>query len=96
LRNRYKINLEAKDDLKRIYSYGFYRWGEQQADFYFNQIFECFSDISMNPKQFPKVDEIRKSYRRCVCGVDTIYFRIDNDMIEIMRILGSQDIKDTF
>ena len=94
--NRYQINLEAKEDLRLIYSYGFHKWGEQQADSYFNQFFECFSDISLNPKQFPKVDDIRKGYRRCVCGVDSIYFIINNDTIEIMRILGSQDIKETF
>ena len=96
MRNHYKINLEAKDDLKRIYFYGVQQWGEQQADSYFNNLFEYFSEISVNPKQFPRVDEIRIGYRRCVCGVDSIYFRIKNNSVEIMRIMGSQDVENSF
>ena len=88
----YKINLEAKEDLRRIYTYGFHKWGVEQADIYFNQLFTCFDKICQNPEQFPLVNEIKQGYQRCVCGVDSIYFRINENNIEIMRILGSQDI----
>jgi len=92
LRLNYKINLEAKEDLRQIYSYGYHKWGVKQADKYFNQLFNCFDNICQNHHQFPQVNEIRQGYKRCVCGVDTIYFRLNNDIIEIMRVIGSQEI----
>lgn len=92
MRLNYKINLEAKEDLRNIYTFGFQKWGVEQADVYFNQLFICFDKICLNPEQFPFVNEIRNGYQRCVCGVDSIYFCVNNNTIEIMRILGSQDV----
>jgi len=34
----------------------------------------------------------KKGYRRCVCGVDSIYYRIENGTVEIMAIIGRQDL----
>ena len=36
---RYKLSQEAKEDLQRIYEYGYLNFGEQQADDYFNGFF---------------------------------------------------------
>jgi toxin ParE1/3/4 len=41
-----------------------------------------------------KADLIRDGYRRSVCGVDSIYYRVDGDTVEIMCILGQQDVDD--
>jgi toxin ParE1/3/4 len=40
---------------------------------------------------YQAVEFIRKGYRRSVCGVDSIYYRIEGDTVEIMNILGRQD-----
>jgi toxin ParE1/3/4 len=88
----YKLSLEAKEDLRRIYRYGFEHWGEDQADKYYFSFFDCFELIAEKPYMYQAVDFIRKGYRHCVCGADTIYFRIDNDMVEIMTIIGHQEI----
>lgn len=88
----YKLSNEAKEDLIRIHQYGVEQFGEAQADKYFNAFFECFSLISQRPFSFPAVDYIKKGYRRCVCGVDSIYYKINDKQIEIMVIIGRQDI----
>ena len=89
----YKLSLEAKEDLRRIYLYGFENWGEVQADKYYFSFFECFEIIAEKPYMYQSVDYIRKGYRHCVCGADTIYFRIgSNDMVEIMNIIGHQEL----
>ena len=88
----YKLSLEAKEDLRRIYRYGFKNWGEEQADKYYFSFFECFDLIAENPTMYQAVDHIRRGYRHCVCGADTIYFRTDNGMVEIMTIIGKQEI----
>jgi len=47
LRLSYKINLEAKEDLRQIYSYGYHKWGVEQADRYFNRNYSAnIKDIS--------------------------------------------------
>lgn len=81
----------AKADLRQIYRYGFLEYGEKQADRYYSDLFARFDQIAESPFLYPTVDHIREGYRRAVCGVHAIYYRIENDSVEIMRILGKQD-----
>jgi toxin ParE1/3/4 len=54
--------------------------------------YDCFDRIEGNPFLFPSADHIKKGYRYCVCGVDTIYYRINgHKRIEIITIIGRQD-----
>ncbi|MEM9052468.1 MAG: type II toxin-antitoxin system RelE/ParE family toxin [Bacteroidota bacterium] len=92
---KYRLSVEAKEDLIRIHHYEIQKFGVLQADNYFRAFFECFERIAQNPYQFELVDYVRTGYRRCVCGVDSIYFRMRNDVVEIISIIGRQDI-DTF
>ncbi|MBK8055671.1 MAG: type II toxin-antitoxin system RelE/ParE family toxin [Saprospiraceae bacterium] len=88
----YKLSNLAKEDLIRIHHYGVENFGETQADKYFESFFECFELIANRPFSFESVDDIKPGYRRCVCGVDSIYFRINDEIVEIMAIIGRQDI----
>lgn len=87
----YKLNDEAKADLVRIYWRGIRQHGEAQADQYYHAFFDRFEILGEDPYQYAAVDHIREGYRRSVCGVDSIYYRIDGDVVEIMRILRGQD-----
>ena len=87
----YKISNDAKEDLIRIHQFGVKKFGEVQADKYFHSFFEYFEIISQNPYSFESVDFIKPGYRRCVCGSDSIYYKINNDLIETMAIVGKQD-----
>ncbi len=86
----YKLSNQAKDDLIRIHHYGVEKFGEKQADKYFNTFFDYFEIIAERPFSFPSVDFIKQGYRRCPCGVDSIYYRIVDDVVEIMTIIGRQ------
>jgi toxin ParE1/3/4 len=89
---KYKLSNDAKEDLIRIHHYGIEKFGMSQADKYFDTFFEYFDIIAKRPFSFESVDYIKKGYRRCVCGSDSIYYRINNDVAEIMAIVGRQDI----
>ena len=89
---KYKLSNQAKIDLIRIHQYGVEKFGETQADEYFHSFFERFDRIAERPFSFEAVDYIKKGYRRCVCGVDTVYFRIADDVVEIMTIIGRQEL----
>jgi len=89
----YKLSNSAKDDLIRIYHYGVEKFGMTQADKYFDTFFKYFDIISQQPFAFESIYYIKKGYRRCACGSDSIYYTIDNGIVEIMAIVGSQDLK---
>lgn len=85
------LTREAKEDLLRIYKFGIHRFGEIQADKYLLMFHDCFDKIASNPLMFPLVTKYKDVERFCVCGVDTIYFNIKKDEIEIVTIIGRQD-----
>jgi len=87
----YKLNEEAKMDLAQIYWRGRQEYTEAQADGYYEAFFERFEELAEMPYKYQAVDHVREGYRRSVCGVDSIYYRLNGDVVEIMRILGRQD-----
>ena len=89
----YRLSTTAEDDLIRIYKYGLENFGEVRAEKYFNAFFNYFKAIADNPYAFEAVDHIKPGYRKCVCGVDSIYYRINSDVVEIMTIIGRQDLE---
>ena len=94
--NKYRLSNVAKEDLIRIHQYGVKKFGVTQADKYFNSFFECFDNIAQRPFSFESVDYVKQGYRRCVCGSDSIYFRVNKDTVEIMAIVGKQDLNNVF
>ncbi len=88
----YRLSNIAKEDLIRIYRYGLRRFGTAQAEKYYNTFFDYFDIIAQRPYSFESVDYIKEGYRRCVCGSDSIYFRVNKDVVDIMTIIGSQDL----
>ena len=90
---KYKLSNEAKNDLIRIHRYGTKKFGMRQADKYFETFFEYFDIIAKRPYSFESVTYIKEGYRRCVCGSDSIYYKINNNTIDIMAIIGKQDLK---
>lgn len=90
---RYILSNLAKEDLIRIHHYGVKTFGVAQADKYFESFFNYFDIIAQRPFSFESIDYIKTGYRRCVCGSDNIYFKVNNDIVEIMAIVGRQDLK---
>ena len=88
----YRLSNAAKEDLIRIHHYGIEKFGIIQADKYFDTFFEDSEIIAQGPFAFESVDFIKEGYRRCVCGSDSIYYRINGGIVEIMAIIGRQDL----
>lgn len=89
---KYRLSNSAKEDLIRIHNYGVKKFGTTQADNYFYTFFKYFDIIAQRPYSFESVDFIKENYRRCVCGSDSIYYKINDDIVEIMAIVGKQDL----
>ncbi|MRX63584.1 type II toxin-antitoxin system RelE/ParE family toxin [Maribacter luteus] len=89
---KYRLSNSAKEDLIRIHHYGVKKFGLAQADKYFDSFFKYFEIIAQRPFSFESVDFIKNGYRRCVCGSDSIYYRINEETVEIMAVIGRQDL----
>lgn len=92
----FKLSNIAKEDLIRIHQYGVRKFGVIQDDKYFNDFFTSFDRIANQPYSFESVDFIKPGYRRCISGSDCIYYRIDHEQVEIMTVIGRQDLDEIF
>ena len=92
----YRLSEAAKEDLIIIAQYGDENFGTVQSDHYRDQLKRRFLVIAERPSFFPAVDHIRAGYRRSVCGAHSIYYRVEGDGVEIIRIIGRQDINKAF
>ncbi len=90
---RYSLRFSnvAEADLADIYEYGFKRWGERQADLYYDALLAHFHLLCSNPLLFAAVDDIRPGYRRSVCGSHAIYYRVNELTVDVMAVIGRQD-----
>jgi toxin ParE1/3/4 len=91
----YKVSTLAKEDLIRIHRYGVQKFGMTQTDKYFNFFFEHVNTIAKNPFSFESFDYIKTEYRPSVCGSDRISSKLNTNNVEIMAIIGKQDLKNT-
>lgn len=87
----YLLSRAAEQDLVNIAIYGDEQFGIAQSNRYRDQLKQRFSTIAEQPSMYPTVNHIRNGYRRSVCGVHSIYYRIEGESVEIMRILKNQD-----
>lgn len=89
----YRLSPNAECDLERIWFYGLDTWGLDAANEYIKGLYERFQQIADEPRRYPAVENIRAGYRRSVFKGDSIYYRINADDVEIMAVIGQQDLK---
>lgn len=89
---KFRLSVEAENDIKAIHRYGVEKFGVRQADRYFHALFDRFQRAADTPFLYPSVDHIRPGLRRTVVGASSIYYRLGNDGgIEIMAVIGRQE-----
>ena len=81
------ISKKAVSDLEEIWLYTVESWSVEQADRYYNLIFDEVNYICKNPNAGKSNEHIRKGYRASKVKFHLIFYRVLNDTIEIIRIL---------
>lgn len=90
----YVISKKAISDLEEIWLYTADKWSVEQADRYYNLIFDEIAFICENPKTGRQMDDIRKNYRSAKVNSHLIFFKVENGIVWIVRILHERmDIK---
>ncbi len=80
----------AEKDLINIWLYSFENWGEAQADKYHDQLIEAFSTIALNPSIGTDCNDVRQDYRKYQINRHIIFYRVINDIVHIIRVLGEK------
>jgi toxin ParE1/3/4 len=81
------ISKKAVSDLEEIWLYPVEKWSIEQADRYYNLIFDEINYICKNSNAGKSMEHVRKGYRASKVKSHLIFYRILNDSIEVIRIL---------
>ena len=83
----YVISKKAVSDLEEIWLYTVEKWSIEQADRYYSLIFDEINFICKNVSTGKSLDHVRKGYRASKVKSHLIFYRVINDIVEIVRIL---------
>ena len=84
---RYALSPAAQSDLDSIWDYSLRHWGEAQAETYTRSIQAACEALAKGTLVSRSAEEIRAGYRKAAVGSHVMFFRIRDDVVEIMRIL---------
>lgn len=86
---RIKISEHAENDLEKIADYTESRWGLLKCDEYLDSISRCIEMLADNPHMGTVRSEIRRGLYVWPHESHLIFYRFNNETIEIGRILHS-------
>lgn len=86
----YKISRLAYQDLEDIWKYTAKKWSIEQADRYTERIFNCITRISKDVKLAKSASHIVEGYFYMASGKHFVFFKIENTIILIDRVLHQQ------
>ena len=90
----YIISKKALSDLEEIWFYTMEKWSLVQADRYYKLMLEEFNYICKKPHSGKNMDHLMNRYRASKVKSHIIFYKIDNETIQIIRILHeSMDIE---
>ena len=84
----YKISIEAKNDIEKIWLYTFENWSLEQADRYYKEIYQEIKYITEDFESGKDIGKIKSGYRQAKMKSHLIiYKKADDGIIEIVRVL---------
>lgn len=89
----YRLSKRADEDFESIYLFGLLNFGLIQADAYADGLEKRFERIAEQPDLYPAIDHVKSGYRLSVYQGHSIYYRVEQTGVLIVRILRNQDLK---
>jgi toxin ParE1/3/4 len=94
---KFEISEKAFEDIENIWLYTIETWSVEQADRYYNLLFDEIEYITEHPLSGKNADHIRKNYRYTKVKSHLIFYKYkkSESKVEIIRILHqSMDVED--
>ncbi|MEO7922147.1 MAG: type II toxin-antitoxin system RelE/ParE family toxin [Chitinophagaceae bacterium] len=86
----YVISKKAIADLEQIWLYTVEKWSVDQADRYYNLLFDEIHFVCKNINAGKSMEHVRKGYRASKVKSHLLFYRIQNNTVEVIRILHEQ------
>jgi toxin ParE1/3/4 len=86
----YRLSPAAQRDLESIFDHTVRQWGVTQAVRYTQVLESAFSALAEAPGKAQDCGNIRSGYRRRGVGKHSIYFRVTDYGIAVIRILHTR------
>jgi toxin ParE1/3/4 len=83
----YRITKKALADLESIWLYTCKNWSPDQADRYYSLIINEIKYICQHPQSGRDMSHVRAGYRTSKVKSHLIFYRVQDDYIEVIRIL---------
>ena len=81
------LSDEARADIIDIHDYSVGQWGVARADSYLEDLTVQIERLVAGQYSGTKVDEVGRGLRRQVCGRHVIWFRVNADVLRVVRVL---------
>ncbi len=89
MKRRIRISAAAENDLVGIGDYTEARWGRLKCDEYLDSISHCLEMLASNPQMGTSRAEISRGLYSWLHGRHLVFYRFDDKVIEVGRILHS-------
>jgi len=86
---RLEITQAALEDLRSVRDYTLETWGSAQEQAYLERIWKRFGEIMADPRLFRFRSDLFKHCQLAAEGKHVILFRVDEDALQIVRVLHS-------
>ncbi len=83
----YRLTPKAQIDLELIWDYTEKNWGVLQAEVYVQSIRKTLDGLADGSIISQSAEHIRTDYRKSLIGSHVVFFKENNDAIEVIRIL---------
>jgi toxin ParE1/3/4 len=84
---RYRLTRQAEKDYREILEFTLGQWGIPQFEKYARSLDSAFERLLTKPQLGTQCNNIRPGYFRYRMGQHYIFYRINQDVLEIARIL---------
>lgn len=84
---RYVLSPRARADIEEIWKYTVKRWNLEQAERYIRMIQAEIERVASDPSRGRPCHEIREGYRKSPAGSHTLFYRVTDRGVDIVRIL---------
>lgn len=86
----YRLSPAAQSDVADIWNYTAEKWGIDQAEAYVRRVKRAVQAIAADYQFGRACEEIRSGYWKYLVGSHVLFYRIDLDGIDVVRILHSR------
>ena len=80
------LSPAAQRDLDGIWDYSEEKWGSQKAQEYVETIRDTLTAVA-DGKRITRPVNVREGYFKCSVGSHVVFFRTDNTVLDVVRIL---------